>query len=276
MVDGAGAPVAEASALGRTSLHPEDIEDSARLLELDGIGFACVDERAPAACRSHRRTASTDAGGAFALTFGLSEALGASPAVLSAPADPITVAVRVPAEGNELSGPAVSRRILPSVDGFDLGGMTVWDPVVEVTTVNGADARVAWALEAPGAVSGYRVLVEESDGRLIWQETTRGRELTLKLPNLLGTRGAISVVAVGSDSPQWWRSARVPYRADDGSVRPAGTAEVRWPRPADLAPGAVLAGIVAFLAAALLLVTAGNVRHRRAVAALSLVARGHR
>lgn len=267
VLDPAGAPLRDASVTARPALTPQEV-DTSRLSELDALGFACIDERPPAACRERRHSAATGEGGEFALRFGVTEALGGQPAVATAP-EPLTVAVHGDPGKGELSGFAVSRRVVPDPAGTELGAFTAWEPALELATVEGGDAVLRWEPEAPGRVATYRVLVEGSEGRLVWQETTGERELRLTLPNLEGTRGAVSVVALAAEAPERWRSARIPYRADDGSVRPAAVDEVDWPLESDLPAEVLLAAIVSFFFATLMLLVTTGARHRRRLALLA-------
>lgn len=262
VLGGDGVPLAQVSVIARPALEPEQI-DSSRLSELDGLGLACIDERAPLACDDQRESTKTGAQGEFSMTFAMNQPVGGSRAVATVP-KPMTVAVREDPGSGELSGPAITRQVAPDVATIDVGTLTMWEPVLELTTLESGDAVVHWEPAPLIQVTGYRVLVEGSDGRLVWQETTSELELELelKLANLDGTLGAVSVVALGKDAPQRWRSARIPYRADDGTVRLATVDEVGWPEHADLGPELVLAAIGALFLASLILVIVAGARHR--------------
>lgn len=266
LVDETGAPVVGAVATARPALTPQEVI-TPRLTELDELGFACIDERPPSACREHRRTARTAPGGEFALEFGVTEALGGGPAVMTT-AEPMTVSLHLDPTDSQLSGPATSREILPDESGAGLGQFVLWNPSLVLETVNGTDAVLRWDRAPAAEVAGYRVLVENSEGKLVLYVGTTAQEMTLALPTVADTRGAVSVVALGKDRPERWRSARVPYRADDGSVRLAGVDDVGWPLDARLAPGVVLLAIGAFLGANITLVVAANARHRRHLATI--------
>lgn len=258
VLDAAGAPLPDARVTARLRLEPQQI-DSSRLSELDALGFACIDERPPPACADHRDSTQTEAGGDFSL----------DPA--TAPPATLLVTARRDAGPGELSGPAHSRLVAAESAAVDLGAVTMWTPGLVLTTVEGADAVLQWEPAPPGDVAGYRVLVEDSTGRLVWQETADRRELRLHLPNLAGTRGGVSVVAMGADASVRWRSARVPYRADDGTVRPASVEEVGWPVETALGPGIVLAAIVALFGASLMLVLVAGARHRHRLALIPVL-----
>lgn len=260
LVDVGGTPIAGAAVQARPDLNPRDIETS-RLSELDSLALACVDERPPPTCGDRRRDDVTDPAGAFAVELHAGDLTG-GPGVVSAP-EALNIVAQREREPSELSPPAVSRRLAVASSETTLEPLTLWDPGLEMTTDAGGDATLRWAGDPPEKVSIYRVLVEASNGRLVWSEETQARELILRHAELQGTRGAVSIVAIGADEPQYWRSARAPYRADVGVVRLAGVDEVGWPFPRSLSQGVVLVAIVALLLASSLLVVTGGIRHRR-------------
>ena len=272
VIDAAGAAVVGATASARTALTPQQI-DSSRLNELDELGFACIDERPPSACHDHRKSGATGAAGEFSLVFGVLEALGGGPAVITSP-QPMTIAVVLAPGAGELSGAAASQRIIPDAAGAPVETFVMWQPALALETINGSDAVLRWDRAPVGEIDEYQVFVEDSSGRLVWQEATTAREMVLKLPNLSGTRGGVSVVALAPDRTHHWRSARIPYRADGGMVRPAPVDDVDWPTGAGLPAPVVLVAIVAILLANVLLVGVSGHRHRQHLATIPV--RRHR
>lgn len=259
VADEAGAPVVGATVSARPHLAAQEI-DTSRLAELDALGFACIDDRPPPACDEGDQRERTGDDGRFTVTFG-TEDLGGAAAVVAAPTPLTIAATHDPADG-QVSGPATSGQLLFAGD-EQLPPMVLWNPALTLETTNGADAALRWDHPPAVAVSEYRVLVEDSDGRLVWQEATDSLEVVLRLPNLSGTRGAVSVVAVASDGPERYRSARIAYRADEGHIRAATIEEIDWPSHARLSPAVVLGAIVSLLVANLMMVITAGVRHRR-------------
>ncbi|MBI2169271.1 MAG: hypothetical protein HYU28_07190 [Actinobacteria bacterium] len=259
-----GIPRSDVDVVARHRLDAEDVQ-TVRLSELDSLGFACIDERPPRACGGGQ-SASVDDQGVFSLEVGDTVA---GPVV--AGPEPLIVALHAPPGSGQLSGPAVSRDVLPAGDGVDLGAVEVWDPALQISPLASGDAALRWEPAAPGAISQYEVLVENSNGDLVWDETTKRRELTLLHQHLADTKGAVSVVALGADPPLRFRSARIPYRADGASIVGAAVGEVGWPKRRTVPPEMVLVAIVSFMLASVLLVTTTASRHRQQMRRISLI-----
>ena len=268
--DQGGNTVEGVSVTAHPALAPQDIESS-RHTELAALGFACIDERPPSACRKARETGSTDQRGQFSLSLGVHEVVTRR-SDIGATLVRVGVTARAEPAMGELSGPAVARWIdvEDPASEVDVGDVVVWAPILELVPGEGGDAVLRWQGDPPGRGARYEVLVEDSEGELVWKETTHSRELGLKLVNLADTRGAVSVVAIGVDLPERWRSARLPYRADEGAVRAATAREVEWPREVSLAPELVLAAIISLLFASMLFVVTAGTRHRRRLTVMPL------
>lgn len=244
---------------------------SARINVLGELGLACVDERPPPECTEGASGTRTEADGAFEVPV---SGTAAPPGVVAGPVT-VEIAVRVPADSGELTGPSAATTVAVS-EPTDVGDLAIWEPSLELSPVEAGDGVLRWSPHPVGDVD-YRALAETNDGRLLWDEATSGVELRFPAEALRDTTGSLSVVARARNTSLMWRSARIPYLADADGVRLVDVDEVGWPSERGISEIVVLVAIIGLLLSSAMLVLVAGWRHRRRlrlIQALSLSRRG--